>query len=47
LRTKLVTMPARLVHTGRRIKLRAPTNWPWREAFESALVRIAAIPAPT
>ena len=47
LRTKLVAMPARLVHTARRIKLRAPTNWPWREAFESALVRIAAIPAPT
>ena len=47
LRTKLVSMPARLVHTARRIKLRAPTNWPWREAFENALVRIAAIPAPT
>lgn len=47
LRTKLVAMPARLVHTARRIKLRAPTNWPWREAFENALARIAAIPAPT
>lgn len=47
LRTKLVTMPARLVHTARRIKLRAPTNWPWRQAYESALARIAAIPAPT
>jgi hypothetical protein len=46
LRTKLVTMPARLVHTGRRIKLRAPTNWPWHEPFENALGRIAAIPAP-
>jgi hypothetical protein len=47
LRTKLVSMPARLVHSARRLKLRAPTNWPWREAFETALVRIAAIPAPT
>lgn len=47
LRTKLVSMPARLVHTARRIKLRAPTNWPWREAFENALARIAVIPAPT
>jgi hypothetical protein len=47
LRTKLVSMPARLVHTARRIKLRAPTNWPWREPFENALQRIAAIPAPT
>ena len=47
LRTKLMSMPARLVHTARRLKLRAPTNWPWRDAFETALARIAAIPAPT
>jgi hypothetical protein len=47
LRTKLISMPARLVHSARRLKLRAPTNWPWRAAFETALVRIAAIPAPT
>jgi hypothetical protein len=47
LRTKLVSMPARLVHSARRLRLRTPTNWPWREAFETALVRIAAIPAPT
>ena len=47
LRTKLVTMPARLVHSARRLRLRAPTNWPWRDAFTAALARIAAIPAPT
>lgn len=47
LQSKLVAMPARLVHTGRQLKLRAPTNWPWREAFTAALARIAAIPAPT
>jgi hypothetical protein len=47
LRTKLVSMPARLVHTARRLRLRAPTNWPWCDAFETALARIAAIPAPT
>ena len=47
LRTKLVSMPARLVHSARRLKLRAPTNWPWRAAFEASLTRIAAIPAPT
>jgi len=47
LRTKLVSMPARLVHGSRRLRLRAPTNWPWRQAFENALIRIAAIPAPT
>ena len=47
LRTKLVAMPARLVHSARQLRLRAPTNWPWREAFTAALARIAAIPAPT
>ncbi len=47
LQTKLVAMPARLVHTGRRLKLRAPRRWPWQTAFETALARIAAIPAPT
>jgi hypothetical protein len=47
LRTKLVSMPARLVHSARRLRLRAPTSWPWRHAFETALARIAAIPAPT
>jgi len=46
LRTKMVSMPARLVHSARRLRLRAPTNWPWRDAFETALARIAAIPAP-
>lgn len=47
LRTKLTSMPARLVHSARRLKLRAPTNWPWRGAFQTALTTIAAIPAPT
>ncbi|HEX2029458.1 MAG TPA: IS1380 family transposase [Nitriliruptorales bacterium] len=47
LRTKLTSMPARLVHTARRLKLRAPTNWPWRDAFQAALTKIAALPAPT
>ena len=47
LRTKLISMPARLVHSARRLKLRAPTNWPWRDAFETAMTRIATIPAPT
>lgn len=45
-RTKVVSMPARLVHSARKLKLRAPTNWPWRQAFETALTTIAVIPAP-
>jgi len=47
LRTKLVSRPARRVHTARRIKLPAPTNWPWRQPFDNALTRAAAVPAPT
>lgn len=46
LRRKLITMPARLVSSGRRLRLRAPTNWPWRHAVERALAVVAAIPAP-
>jgi hypothetical protein len=46
LRAKLISMPARLVHTARRLKLRAPTNWPWRTAFDDALNTIRLIPAP-
>ena len=46
-RAKLVAMPARIVHTARRLKLRAPTRWRWHKAFNAAMVRIAAIPAPT
>jgi hypothetical protein len=45
-RTKIVSMPARLVHSARRLKLRAPTNWPWRRAYETALTTIGMIPAP-
>jgi len=46
LRRKLVAMPARLVSSGRRRRLRAPTNWPWRPGLRQALTVIAAIAAP-
>jgi hypothetical protein len=46
LRRKLAAMPARLVSSGRRLRLRAPANWPWRPALQRALTVIAAIPAP-
>jgi len=46
LRRKLISMPARLVHTARKLKLRAPTGWPWADAYHTAMARIAAIPAP-
>ena len=46
LRRKLITMPARLVTSGRRRWLRAPIHWPWRRGFQHAMAVIAAIPAP-
>jgi hypothetical protein len=46
LRRKLVAMPARLVSSGRRRRLRAPTNWPWRHGLDQALRVIAATPTP-
>ena len=46
LRRKLITMPARLVCSARRLRLRAPTNWPWADALTDALTVIRAIPAP-
>jgi len=46
LRRKLLTMPARLVSSARRLRLRAPANWPWADALTSALTAIRAIPAP-
>ncbi|MGI9017254.1 MAG: IS1380 family transposase [Euzebya sp.] len=47
LRRKLIAMPARLVASGRRRWLRAPTNWPWQDRLAAALTTITAIPAPT
>ena len=47
LRTKLVGMPARVVRSARTIKLRFPRNWPWKDAYDTALTTIRAIPAPT
>jgi hypothetical protein len=46
LRCKLVSMPGRLVCSGRRLRLRAPSSWRWRPAVQQALSVIAAIPAP-
>ncbi|MDQ3430654.1 MAG: IS1380 family transposase [Actinomycetota bacterium] len=46
LRRKLIVMPARLVRSARRWRLRTPTNWPWRHAYQHAHAVIAAIPPP-
>lgn len=46
LRRQVITMPARLVSSGRRQRLRAPTNWPWRDAVVGLLARLREMPAP-
>ena len=47
-RRHIVAMPARIVHSARKLKcLRAPTDWPWRHAYRAAMTVIRALPAPT
>ncbi len=46
LRYKVLHVPARLAHGGRRRHLRLPATWPWAAAILAAFQLIAAIPAP-
>ena len=43
LRRRLLTIPGRLVRTGRRVTLRLPARWPWQTQFVTALTRLRAI----
>ena len=44
IRTKFLSIPARLVSPGGRPTLRAPLEWPWAKAFERALELLRALP---
>jgi hypothetical protein len=44
LRRTVFTVPGRLVHSGRRHRLRLPNHWPWRQAITTALTAVTAIP---
>jgi hypothetical protein len=47
-RRRIVAMPARITHSARKLRyLRAPTDWPWRDAYHAAMTVIRALPAPT
>jgi hypothetical protein len=46
LRYRLLHVPARLIRSGRRRRLRIPKTWPWADALATAFTRIAAIPPP-
>jgi hypothetical protein len=47
LRYKVLHAAARLVHGGRRRRLKIAANWPWAEAITKAWQRIHALPHPT
>jgi hypothetical protein len=47
LRLTTIAVPARLVTSGRRSRLRMPTDWPWADHITTALTIIGRIdPAP-
>jgi hypothetical protein len=47
LRLTIIAAPARIVTSGRRLRLRMPTSWPWADHITTALAIIGAIdPAP-
>src|SRR3954453_20349284 len=46
LRYRLLHVPARLTHGGRRRRLRIPPTWPWADQIPAAFANIAAIPKP-
>ena len=43
LRTRLLTIPGRLVNRAGRPTLRMPTNWPWANTFTTALTAIRGL----
>ena len=47
LRYKVLHAAARLVHGGRRRRLKIAANWPWAAAITRAWQRIHALPQPT
>jgi hypothetical protein len=47
IRTRLLTLPGRLVNRSRRLILRLPARWPWAATFNIALNRIRSLPLLT
>jgi hypothetical protein len=46
-RHQLLTIPGRLIHTGRRWTLRMPARWPWQTQFITILHHLRALPSMT
>ncbi len=47
LRRRLLSIPGRLVRSGRRVTLRMPARWPWQQQFTTALTRLRAVSLTT
>lgn len=47
IRTRLLTLPGRLVNRSRRWILRLPARWPWAATFHTALDQIRSLPLLT
>ncbi|MFD1504016.1 transposase, partial [Streptosporangium lutulentum] len=46
LRLRLFAVAGRLVHGGRRLRLRIAARWPWAPQIIAAVTRLQALPAP-
>jgi PII-like signaling protein len=44
MRTRIISVPGRLVNRAGTPTLRAPSRWPWRARFQAALEKIRAVP---
>jgi Transposase DDE domain group 1 len=44
IRTRLITLPGRIVNRSGKHTLRLPTRWPWADTFHHALAQLRAIP---
>jgi hypothetical protein len=45
IRAQLISIPARITTSARRIRLRLPANWPWRHAWQTPFTDALAPPA--
>jgi hypothetical protein len=45
-RHRFFALPARLVRRGRRLHLRLPQGWPWREPFLALLTKLRSVALP-
>lgn len=43
-RRRFLTLPGRLTRSARKWTLHLPRRWPWRAAFEQAVIRLRAVP---